>query len=188
MIKRKKLFGLIFLAFASLLLAIVYPNQSVNANIRKYDNRTVKVQKMKTYKVGVTDTAWAGTHVKISRVKVVKFKKFKDPITKKTYHGYVAVKMSVNPTQRDISFNPTLGSVLTSDGQQVDADGFDSGSWDGDLDKGVKRSGTVYFNLTKLKNPKKIKSIRLKWDADYETDDVNDNNANKTYDITVNLH
>ena len=65
---------------------------------------------------------------------------------------------------------------------------MDSDDFDGDLNSGTDSDGNVYFVLSKLSSVKDITSIRLKWDASYDTDDYDDDNAYKTFDTTLNLN
>ncbi|MBM6411746.1 hypothetical protein JNW94_14890, partial [Lacticaseibacillus paracasei] len=76
---------------------------------------------------------------------------------------------------------------VTSDGQQVDGTNFSGDDFDGQISKDVDRDGTVVWALEKMDDPRSLKTIRLKWSANYDTDDMEDDNANKDYDATINL-
>ncbi|CAJ1180022.1 hypothetical protein [Companilactobacillus nantensis] len=152
------------------------------------DNDEATIIKEINYDPNYTDNSWAGTNVNIDRVKVATIKPFKDEEEKNNiYKGIVIVHFNVEAS-RDIDFYPTQGTLVTSDGQQVDANSYSSDNFDGEIAKGAKKSGNVLFTLTTLNNPKDLKNIRLKWDADYQTDDLDDDASNKTYDITINLN
>lgn len=126
--------------------------------------------------------------MKIDRIRIAKIKPFKDTEEKNTvYNGIVLVHFSVT-AQRDINFYPTQGTLVTSDGQQVEANMYSSDSFDDEIAKGATKSGNVLFALTKLDNPKDLKTLRLKWDANYDTDNYDDDNSSHTYDVTVNLN
>ncbi|MEE6716048.1 hypothetical protein [Schleiferilactobacillus harbinensis] len=152
------------------------------------DNEDAEVVSEANFNPNFTDSAWAGTGVKIDRIRIAKIKPFKDTEEKNTvYNGIVLVHFSVT-AQRDINFYPTQGTLVTSDGQQVEANMYSSDSFDGEIAKGATKSGNVLFALTKLDNPKDLKTLRLKWDANYDTDNYDDDNSSHTYDVTVNLN
>ncbi|APX72040.1 hypothetical protein M5C72_02540 [Companilactobacillus allii] len=151
------------------------------------DNDEATVLKEVSYNPNYNDDSWAGTKVNIDRVKVATIKPFKDEEeNNNVYKGIVIVHFNVSASQ-DIDFYPTQGTLVTNDGQQVDANSYSSDNFDGQIAKNAKKSGNVMFTLTTLDNPKDLKNIRLKWDADYDTDNMDDDNAYKTYDITINL-
>lgn len=153
----------------------------------KIDNGTATVLSKQTYDPNWSDDTWAGTTVKIDKVTVIKVKPFKDTDEKNNvYNGVVKVHYVISPT-KDIHFYATQGTLNTNDGQQVDANMYTSDDFDGDINQGATKSGNVIYTLKTLNNVKDITSLRLKWDADYDTDNYEDENANKTYDITVNL-
>lgn len=152
------------------------------------DNDSADIIKEVSYNPNYNDNSWAGTNVNIDRIKVATIKPFKDKEENNNiYKGLVIVHFNVQASQ-DIDFYPTQGTLVTSDGQQVDANSYSSDDFDGEIAKGAKKSGNVLFTLTTLNNPKDLKNIRLKWDADYETDNMDDDNAYKTYDITIDLN
>ncbi|MDB1652331.1 hypothetical protein PMU66_01430 [Enterococcus durans] len=53
--------------------------------------------------------------------------------------------------------------------------------------KGTKKEGWGIYPLSKLSDASSIKSLRLKIDSNYETDNYADDNAYHTYDINLNL-
>lgn len=151
------------------------------------DNQTATVLKKQAFNPNWSDNTWAGTSVKIDKVSVIKIKPLTDHDEKdNVYNGVVKVHYIVSPT-RDIDFYATQGTLNTDDGQQVDANTFTSDDFDGEINKGATKSGNVVYTLKTLKDVKDVKNLRLKWDADYDTDDYEDDNADHTYDITVNL-
>ncbi|WP_156470485.1 DUF805 domain-containing protein [Levilactobacillus senmaizukei] len=105
---------------------------------------------------------------------------------KSDFNGVVKVHMSID-AGRDISAYPTQATLSTDDGQQVDVDSLDSDDFDGDLNSGTKSDGNLYFLLPTLDKVSDLSSIRLKWDANYETDDYDDDNDFKSFDATINL-
>ncbi|WP_157054393.1 DUF4352 domain-containing protein [Levilactobacillus paucivorans] len=88
---------------------------------------------------------------------------------------------------RDINAFPTQATLSTDDGQQVEADSFDSDSFDGSLNSGTHSDGNIYFLIPKLNDVSDISSIRLKWLAYYETDNIDDDNSHKDFDVSIHL-
>lgn len=153
----------------------------------KIDNGTATVLSKQTYDPNWSDNTWAGTTVKIDKVTVIKIKPLKDTSeNSNVYNGIVKVHYEVSPTQ-DIQFYATQGTLNTNDGQQVDANLYSSDNFDGDINSGATKSGNVIYMLKTLDDVKNLTSLRLKWHASYETDDYEDENAYKDYDITINL-
>jgi hypothetical protein len=139
-----------------------------------------------TYPVQWSDNTWAGTQVKVDKVQIIKTKPFKDDATGKMYAGVVLMHFGITAS-RDISIYPSQGTLVTSDGQQSSADTLNGEDFDGDIAKGVSRDGYVLWELEKMDDPKAIKTLRVKFDANYETDDMDDDNSDKTYDFTINI-
>lgn len=139
-----------------------------------------------TYPVQWSDNTWAGTQVKVDKVQIIKTKPFKDDATGKMYAGVVLMHFGITAS-RDISIYPSQGTLVTSDGQQSSADTLNGEDFDGDIAKGVSRDGYVIWELEKMDNPKAIKTLRVKFDANYDTDDMDDDNSYKTYDFTINI-
>ncbi len=146
------------------------------------------IDKEVDYNPNYNDNSWAQTKVNISKVRVIKIKAKNYYDGDKTYRvkGIIMVHFKVTPT-RDIDFYPTQGTLVTN-GQQVDADSGNSDDFDGEISKGATQTGNVVFVLKNMADVNSIKNIRLKWDADYDTDNYDDDNSSKTYDITMNLN
>ncbi|MEQ6218301.1 hypothetical protein ABMB44_05760 [Levilactobacillus brevis] len=64
----------------------------------------------------------------------------------------------------------------------------DSDDFDGDLDSGTQTDGNIYFLLPSLDEISDLSDIRLKWSADYDTDDYDDDNDYKDFDVTLQLN
>lgn len=158
--------------------------KTIEVNYDKYD-----VKSSKTYKVDFSNDEWAGTNIKIDSVKVYKLAKtYKyDSANDGNFdvNGFVQVHMSVSPT-RDIQAYPTQGTMIYSNGEQHGADS--SESWDGDIANGATKTGTITVPVSSLDKVDSLSSIRFKFDAYYDTDDYEDDNANHTYDLTLNLN
>ncbi|EEV61159.1 TPA: hypothetical protein QFV25_000211 [Enterococcus faecium] len=104
------------------------------------------------------------------------------------YNGFVAVHYNIDNTQQDVSIYPNQATIVTDYGEQVDDGGvFNYDSWDGDFMKGTKKDGWGIYPLSKLPVASSIKSLRLKIDSSYETDNYDDENSYHTYDINLNL-
>lgn len=146
------------------------------------------IDKEVDYNPNYNDNSWAQTKVNINKVRVIKIKTKNYYDGDKTYpvQGIIMVHFKVTPT-RDIDFYPTQGTLVTN-GQQVDADSGNSDDFDGEISKGATQTGNVVFILKKMTDVDSVKNIRLKWDADYDTDNYDDDNSSKTYDITMNLN
>ena len=153
----------------------------------KFNDGEATILKEATYQPNFLDLSWGGTDVKIDQVKVLKIR----PITSedendRVYHGMVTVHFNISPSQ-DITMSPTQGVLVTSDGQQVNADSYSSDTFDGDIAKDVTKAGNVVFFLTAMDDPKTIKTIQLKWDAHYDGVSFDDTTNFHDYDVTLNL-
>ncbi|MFT9039507.1 hypothetical protein [Schleiferilactobacillus harbinensis] len=151
-----------------------------------FDNAKHKVLTSATYPVQWSDVSWVGTQVKVDKALLIKVPPFKDDGDGKTYQGIVVMHFKITAA-RDINIYPTQGTLVTSDGQQAEADSYDSDDFDGAIAKGVTKDGYVAWELPKMDDPKAIKTLRVKFDANYDTDDMDDDNSSKTYDFTINL-
>lgn len=145
------------------------------------------LQEQKKYPAKVTDTNWVGTKVVLDEVEVdqVKPQEYESANDGKfDVHGFVRLHLSVTPT-RDINFYPTQGTAIYNDGQQQEATG--SESWDGEIAKDATKDGWVSFPVKDLDSVTDLTSVRLKFSADYDTDDYEDDGAYQDYDLTLNL-
>ena len=146
-----------------------------------------QLKKQKKYTSDFNDDSWAKTKVVIDQVEV-------DQVEKQEYdsandgkydvNGFVRLHMSVTPG-RDINFYPTQGTVIYNDGQQHEATGNES--WDGEIAKGATKDGWISFQVKQLDQVTDLSSIRLKFTADYDTDDYEDDDAYQDYDLTLDL-
>jgi hypothetical protein len=150
------------------------------------DGRRVNIKDAKTYSTTYSDSSWNDTTVKIDKVTVYKTK-HEYSNDDGTFNGIVKVHFDIH-VDHDISMYATQATLNTDDGQQVDADMRASGNFDGDLNSGAHSDGNVYFLLPKLDAVSSLHTLRLKFDASYETEDFDDDNSMHTYDVTINLH
>lgn len=152
------------------------------------DYDSYNVANEKTYKINYSDTSWNAATVKVDKVTVYKlthsykYKSANDGTFQAS--GFVRIHFVISPT-RDISIYPTQGTAIYSNGEQHEADSLES--WDGDIAKGATKSGNVTIPVKSLDSTSSLKSIRFKFDANYDTDNMDDNNSDKTFDITLNM-
>jgi len=152
------------------------------------DYDSYNVANEKTYKINYSDSSWNAATVKVDKVTVYKlthsykYKSANDGTFQAS--GFVRIRFVVSPT-RDISIYPTQGTAIYSNGEQHEVDS--SESWDGDIAKGATKSGNVTIPVKSLDSTSSLKSIRFKFDANYDTDNMDDNNSDKTFDITLNM-
>jgi len=150
---------------------------------------SIDISDKQDFTVDSTQT-WAGSTFDIDKVAIYKTDgeyTSGSGHNKEEFNGVVKVHMSID-AGRDISAYPTQATLSTSDGQQVDADLSDSDDFDGDLDSGTQSDGNIYFLLPTLDDISDLSSIRLKWSANYDTDDYDDDNSYKDFDVTIQLN
>lgn len=146
----------------------------------------VTIENRKAYNTSFSDNNWAGVEVNVDKVSVIKT----SPMTSYSndnYGGFVAIHYIINNSQRDISIYPKQASISTNYGEQIDGDSFSTDSWDGALMKGTNRDGWGIYPLSKLENANQLKNLRTSFNANYDTDNVDDDNANHDYDISLQL-
>lgn len=161
-------------------------SETDNKNQIELDDDKIDIKDSKEYSTTYSDSSWAGTTVKIDKVTVYKTDgEYSDGDDGK-FNGIAKVHFDIK-AGRDISMYATQATLNTNDGQQVDADLTDSDDFDGDLNSGAHSDGNVYFLLPKLDSVSSLKTLRLKFTSDYDTDDYDDDNSNHSYDVTVNL-
>lgn len=149
----------------------------------------IDIDDQEEYTSDFTDSTWANSTFGVEDITVYKTKEeYTDGSgsDQTTFNGIIRVHMSVTAGQ-DINAFMTQSTLNTSDGQQIDADLSDSDNFDGELNSGTDADGYVYFLVPKMDSADGLTSIRLKWDAYYDTDDYDDDNSDKTFDTTINL-
>lgn len=159
-------------------------NKSIEVNYEKYD-----VKDSKTYSVNYTDDVWAGTNITINNVTVYKLAKTYEYDSandgKFDTNGFIRINMTIAPTQ-DIDTYPTQGTLVLDNGEQHESDSDET--WDGEIAANAKKTGTVTVPISSLDSADVINNFRLKFDADYETEDYDDDNSNHEYDISIDLN
>lgn len=151
------------------------------------DGKKIEIQHKQDYTTDFTDNSWSGVSLGIDKVSVVKTTDIVD-YSNNTYNGFVAVHFNIETPQQDVSIYPTQAKVVTDYGEQVNDGGvFNFSTWDGQLLKGTKEDGWGIYPLSKLTDANSIKTLRLTIDANYDTDNYDDDNAYHTYDISLQL-
>ena len=79
-----------------------------------------------------------------------------------------------------LQFQPKL---CYSNGEQHEADSMED--WDGDINDGIKKSGTITLPIQKLSSTSSLKSIRMKFDASSQDED--NESMDKTFDLTHHI-
>ncbi len=151
------------------------------------DDEDYEVTDSKDYKPSFSDSSWTNTKVGIDEVKVLQSDGTTEDSDGNEVNGIVAVHYTID-AGKDINMYPAQGTMNTNSGEQVEADMSASDDFDGELNSGASVDGWVIYFLKKLDSVGDLTSIRLKWDADYDTDDIDDDNFSHTYDTTIQLN
>lgn len=142
------------------------------------------VKSSKVYRINYTNSDWEQAIVKVNKVTVYKLTKpYKVDVSgdkKEKVTGFIKLNMSVKALN-DIAIYPTQATAVYGSEQ---AEGMGSDTWDGDINKNAKKSGTVYFPVKDLKNVSSISSIRLKFSGNNQDHILDDHD----YDITLQLN
>ncbi|MFT9452739.1 hypothetical protein [Liquorilactobacillus ghanensis] len=139
----------------------------------------------KTYLTNYENTMWNAATVKVAKIVVytlknpTKYKSANDGTFQAT--GFVRIYFNVK-ANRDISIYPTQGTYIFNNTEQHEADAGET--WDGDISNGVTKNGSVTVPIKDVSN---LKTVRIKFDGNYNTNDYDDNNSDHTYDFTLNL-
>lgn len=146
------------------------------------DYNHYNVKESKNYNASITNNDWDGATVKIDKITIYKLSKSYKLDTSdgdKHINGFIKLNMSVK-ANRDISAYPQQGTANFNSQQQT-ATGE---SWDGDINKGAKKSGAVWIPVENLKDTKSISQLRFKFHANGQKDFEDDHD----YDINLNLN
>ncbi|GEO73314.1 hypothetical protein FD30_GL000467 [Levilactobacillus namurensis DSM 19117] len=157
-----------------------------NSKSIQLSDAKIDIADQKEYATDFSDSSWTNTNFVIDKVTVYKTEGTYKDGDKSDFKGIVKVHMKIR-AGRDLTTYPAQGTLSTNDGQQVDADMHDSDDFDGELNANANREGNIYFLIPKLNSVKDLSTIRLKWSAYYETDNIDDENDHKEYDTTLNL-
>ncbi|MBC2115732.1 hypothetical protein [Listeria booriae] len=183
----------VLLAFSFVLVAC--GNDSSNDDTSK-DAVASDTKKEKTKeKKGVIDSQkytltwsedWKGLKTSITDVSVVKMEKSEMESMGLTGDGLIGVKFTLeNSGEMDFNTYPDQATILV-DGQQIEASMVASDNIGGEILKGAKKEGVVAFEVPKLDDVNAIKQLRLKWSANYDTENYEEDFSHD-YDITLDL-
>lgn len=165
----------------------VHKKSTTNKQQLEINYENYKLKGQKDYAADFTDKSWAGTKVVIDKVQIAQVESQEYDSAndgKFDVNGFARLHMQVTPS-RDINFYPTQGTAIYNDGQQQEATGNES--WDGEIAKGATKDGWISFPIKELNDPTALTSLRLKFTADYDTDDYDDDGAYQDYDLTLEL-
>ncbi|MCC6096999.1 hypothetical protein [Limosilactobacillus sp.] len=176
-------FLLPILAFVSIFIFTASP-----ASAKKFtlDYDTYNAKSIKTYKTNASDSSWSGVNVKVNKIQVVKLaKKYKYNSAndgKFKINGFIRLHYVIQTGSKDVNIYPTQGTYSFSNGEQHQADSLEN--WDGSISSHVKKSGWVSIPVQKVSG---VNSVRAKFDANYDTDNADDDNQYHTYDMNINF-
>lgn len=147
------------------------------------------VSSEKNYNTNFSDTSWSPATIKVNKVTIYKLvKPYKiDSSSEGKYEAQGMIKIDYDITaNQDCSLYPLQGTYSFNNGEQHE-DVESSNNWDGDFNKGSNKKGSVMIPVKQLNNVDNIKTIRVKFDGSYETNNSDDDNSFHTYDFTLNL-
>ncbi len=180
----KKLARLL-VALTAILGVFLVTNTNASAKKITVSYKSYAVKKVQTHKTATSNSEWSGVTVKVDKIKVYKlaksykYKSSNDGTFK--IKGFVRVHYVINSGDKDVSLYPTQGTYSFNNGEQHEADAMES--WDGDISANVKKTGWVTIPARSTSN---LSPVRAKFDASYDTDDVDDNSF-YTYDMTIDF-
>lgn len=125
----------------------------------------VTITDNRTYYFGDSDTSWSPAKIIVNNVEVAKTKQF--TVTSggqsKQYQGIIAINIDTKAV-KDVSTYYTQGTVVTSDGQQLDAEPTFS-DIKSDVYAGAKTNGNVIFLVPKLRTASSLFNIKYIFSA-----------------------
>ncbi|MBT9670422.1 hypothetical protein GPK34_00025 [Secundilactobacillus kimchicus] len=152
------------------------------------DYENYDVSDTHVYTVNYVNADWDAAKVKVDKVTIYKlsephkYESANDGNFKA--NGFAQIHFTIK-ANRDIEAYPTQGTIVYGDGEQHEADSAES--WDGEISKGVIKSGNVTIPIQKLSKVTSLTTLRFKFDAYYDTDNIDDDNSDHKYDFTLNL-
>lgn len=165
--------------------AVTQTSSSSDETESSVSTETDGVLKRAEYKADFSED-WNGLGSSIDKVVVVELsdEEKEDSMLENNFVVQVYYKIT-NNGDKDFNTYPDQG-VMVIEGQQVDSEMFGSDSIGGEIMKGVTKEGIVTYSVPKIENVDAVKDIRLKWTADYDTDDW-DEEFHKDFDVTFDL-
>ncbi|MFC6259466.1 DUF805 domain-containing protein [Levilactobacillus fujinensis] len=162
----------------------------------KLGSDDIRVVNQQSYKSARKDDSWSKATFKINYVTVYKVgsiyhdkAKADNEIDSKAGQkiaGIIKVHMGIHANQNIITY-PAQGTLTTNTNQKIKADISDSDMFAGELNKGTRVEGNIYYLVPKLADVGDITSVRVKWKANYRTNNGTGPNDHKYYDTTIYL-
>lgn len=130
--------------------------------------------------------SWNGLDFKIDRVGIAELTD-EEVQSQGLENNYIVFVNYIITNNGDKDFNtyPEQG-VLVIEGQQVDAQYFGSDDIGGEIMQGVTKEGAILYSVKDIQDVTAVKNIRLKWSADYDTDNWEEEYY-KEFDVTFDL-
>lgn len=144
-----------------------------------------KIAGEKDYTTNWSDSSWAGVNLSVDKVSILKVTDYKD-YSDNVYAGFAIVHFIIDNTEHDINIYPEQATLNTNNGEQTEGS-YELDHFGGEIMKGSKVDGYAAYPLKNLDDVNSITQLRLKFNANYITDDYSDSNANHEYDITIDL-
>ncbi len=155
----------------------------------KFNHEKYDIAEKKVYDVNFEDGSWADTKIKIDKVEVLKTAKDYDYESDEdgdfTLQGFVRVHLAITPV-RDINIYPTQGILVFNGSDQHNVDSTEN--WDGKIASNATKDGWVTVPVKDLSKISDLKTVRIKFDANYDDDTDEDENAEYDYDFTLTLN
>lgn len=156
-----------------------------NTDDETNDSEGYKYTDIKKHKTDWSDSSWAGVQTSIDNINVGKFDGDYEDSDGTTLQGLIGVHFNVSSPDYDVKIYPNQGTLTTNDGQQIDADIYESDDVGGDLLKGAKKDGWVYFFIPNMQNATDITSVRIIFTGNNYGDDDFAYDTHKDYDTGI---
>lgn len=163
---------------------VFYRSQPTVENGTKSSGARDGVLKKAEYKAEYKED-WKGLETLISKVVIVEINDAEKANSMLDNNFVVQVYFTLkNNSDRDFNAYPDQGTLVI-EGQQIDSEMFGD-NIGGEILKGVSKEGIVTYSVPKINDIENVKDIRLKWTADYDTDNYEED-FHKEYDVTFDL-
>ncbi|WEG76292.1 hypothetical protein [Vagococcus intermedius] len=151
---------------------LAYHSQDKAAIITQYN----------TYPQNFQDDTWQGLHIEIDTATLLQLKDYKSR-DNTSYEAVLLVHFKFNSPERDVAIYPNNSLLIIGEKQEVEAT-LDMGYWDGEILKGVSKSGYTPFFIKTL-NIEQLKNAKLLVKANYLTSEFLDHESQHTYNIPI---
>lgn len=130
--------------------------------------------------------SWNGLDCKINKVHIAEMSP-EELAEKGLDNKYIVMVHYIitNNSDKDFNIYPNQGTLVI-EGQQVEAILSEGDNLGGEILKGVTKDGVIMYSVKNIENVSNVKNIRLKWPADYSTDNYEEDSY-KDFDVTFNL-